>query len=176
MICLARAGLPSGFLRGHDLRQPIQVGNDTPVHRLIKGKEPRLMRQELPHCGCFLALLREFRPIRTYALLKVQPSPRMGKRHGHGRQPLGSREDEDHRVLFPRLAGRLIANAPPQIDHLFALVVDAAGAPQLVAARKILCERLPHALKPCTRIPVNLGARRNFLYHGTLLPYLMTLV
>jgi hypothetical protein len=54
---------------------------------------------------------------------------------------------EDHGVLSPRLARRLVANAAPEIDDLFAVAVDAARRPELVAPGEVLEEGVAYALE-----------------------------
>ena len=68
-------------------------------------------------------------------------------------RPLVAENSQDHRALFPRLARRLVPNAPPQVDHPLAVAMHAAGGSELVPAREVLGESLPHGLEALGRIP-----------------------
>ena len=114
------------------------------------------------------ALLGELRPVRCDALLVVEPAARVGDRQGHRGQALGCRVDQDHRVLFPRLAGRLVPHTAPQVDDLLAAVVHAASAAQLVAPREILDERIAHGIKAATDMSLETRHR-----YGSQFPLVM---
>jgi hypothetical protein len=106
--------------------------------------------EELADGNLFLALLREFRPVRAHPFFVVEPAARVGNGQGHCGQALGSRVDDYHGVLFPGLARLLISNTAPEINHLLTVLIDAAGAAQLSAPSEVLDEGLAHGLKATT--------------------------
>jgi hypothetical protein len=57
VVRLPRTRLPGRALAGHDSRQTIEICNNRPVNRLVKGKQSGLVGQELPDGGHFLAVL-----------------------------------------------------------------------------------------------------------------------
>ena len=63
--------------------------------------------------------------------------------------------NQDHGVLLPRFAGRLVAHPTPQVDHLLAAVVHATGATQLVARREVFGERIAHGLEAGAHVPLD---------------------
>jgi hypothetical protein len=63
--------------------------------------------------------------------------------------------DDDHRALFPRLAGFLVADAAPEIDDPLAAAIDAAGAAQLVPMGEVVGKRLSHRLKAACHEPLD---------------------
>ena len=169
VIGLPRARLPGRFLASQHDRQPIEVGDQTPVRLLIEGKQTRLMRQQLADGDSLLALLGELRPVGGDAFLVVEPAPGMGERQRHRRQALGGRVDENHGVLFPRLAGRLVPHTAPQVNDLLAPVVHATGAAQFVAPGEILSERIAHGLKARAYMPP-ISMRCDAFMGGALFP------
>ena len=151
VVGLPASRLPGGFLSSQYDRQPIQVRHHALVDRLTEREQAGLMSQQLPDRHVVLALLGELRPVRAHPLFVIEPAARVGHRHGHGRQALGRREHQDHGVLFPRLAGRLVPNPAPQVDHLLAVAVDAAGRPQLTPAGEVVGKGLAHRLETGAR-------------------------
>jgi len=165
MISLARARLPCRLLaRQHD-RKTVEVGHEIPVPLLIEGKQARLVRKQLADSDVLLAVLGEFRPVAADALLVVEPAAGVGQCERHRGQALGGRVDQDHGVLLPRLAGRLVAHAAPQVNDLLAPVIHATGAAQFVAQGEILGECIAHGLEACAYMPLDTNALRCF--HGT---------
>ena len=142
VIGLPRAGLPHRFLAGQHHRQTIEVGDQAPVHRLIEGEQARLVSQELADGDGLFSLLGKLRPVAADALLVVEPAPGMGDRQGHRGQALGSRVDQDHRVLLPGLTGRLVPDTAPQVDDLLTSMVHATSAAQFVSPGEVLGERI----------------------------------
>ena len=43
VISLSRARRPCWFLTGQNNRQPVEIGDDLPVNRLVKGKQSGLV-------------------------------------------------------------------------------------------------------------------------------------
>ena len=152
VIGLSRAGLPCRFLTGQHHREAIEVGHDAAIDGFVEREQSRLMRQELADGDLLFALLRELRPVRGHPLFVVEPAARVGECQGHGRQALRGRVDDDHRVLLPRLARLLVANAAPEIDDLLAVVIGTAGATQLAASLEVLGKRLAHRLEAATDV------------------------
>ncbi len=113
VVGLAAPRFPLRLLAGEDDRQAVQVRDNGLVHRLAEGEEARLVGQELPDGDHLLALLGELRPVRAHALVVIEPAARVSQCERHRRKPLGGRVGEDHRVLFPRLAGGLVADPTP---------------------------------------------------------------
>ena len=85
----------------------------------------------------------------------------MGEGERHRGQTLRRRVDDHHGVLFPRLAGPLVADAAPEIDDLLAAVIGTAGAAQLPAPGEVLGERVAHRLEARADVPVDDIARRS---------------
>jgi hypothetical protein len=127
-------------LAGHDARQPVEIGDGVSVDRLVEGEQSGLVRQQLPDGDRFLAALGELRPIAAHAFVVVEPASRMRERKRHRSEPLGGGVDDHHGVLLPWLAGGLVADAAPQIDHLLPAAIDAACRPELVSADEVLNE------------------------------------
>src|SRR5690606_2625941 len=98
----------------------------------------------------------------------VEPAARVRERERHGSQALGGRVDQDHGAFFPRLAGRLVARAAPQVDDLLAAVVGAAGAAQLAASEEVLDERIARRFE--TGLDAPLDARRAAMLQRTSAP------
>src|SRR6185369_17715885 len=94
-----------------------------------------------------LPLLGELGPVGADALLVIEPAAGMGDRESHRRQALGCRIDDDHRVFQPRLAGRLVSHAAPQVDDLLPALIDATGAAQFMPPREIPGERVAHGFE-----------------------------
>jgi hypothetical protein len=63
--------------------------------------------------------------------------------------------DDDHRVLLPRCSCVLVADPTPEIDHLLAPNVGAAGATQLTAPGKVLGKRFAHPFKATTGVSLD---------------------
>jgi hypothetical protein len=59
VIRLTRSGLPSGFLPGEHDREAIEVGDHAAIDRFLKGKEPRLVGEQLPDGDLLFPLLSE---------------------------------------------------------------------------------------------------------------------
>ena len=155
VIGLPRPGLPRGLLaRQHD-RQPIEVGDEAAIDRLVEREQPRLVREELADGDALLALLRELRPVPAHPLLVVEPAARVGHRHGHRRQPLGGRVDDDHGVSLPGLASLLVSDSAPEIDDLLAAAIGAAGAAELLAVSEVVGKRVAHCLVAATDVSLN---------------------
>src|SRR2546425_5089321 len=114
----------------------------------MEGIQPGLVREQLPDSDAFFALLGKLRPVRADALVVIKQAPRMGQRHGQAGHPLGGGVHYDHRILFPGLAGGLVADAAPQVHDFFPTVVNATGGPQLVPVGEVLDEGFSHGLKP----------------------------
>src|SRR5215207_6150343 len=70
----------------------------------------------------------------------------MGKRESHGCHAFRCRVNQSHRVLLPRLAGRLVPYAAPQVNYLFAPVIYAASCAHFAPPDEILGERFAHGL------------------------------
>ena len=109
------------------------------------------MGQQLPDRDFFFTVLSELGPICGNAFVVIEPPARVGDRERHRRQTLGGRVDDHHRILLPRFAGRPVANPAPEVDHLFATMINATGAAEFVAAGEIFgegftygFEALPH--------------------------------
>jgi hypothetical protein len=111
--------------------------------------------QELADGDLFLALLRELRPVPADRRFVVDPAARMGNGQRHRRQALGGRVDEDHGVPLPRLARRLVSDAAPHVDDLFASEVGAACAAQLASPGEVLGERFADVLKAAADLTLN---------------------
>ena len=126
VVGLARAGLPRRLLTGQHHREAIEVGHHAAIDRFVEREESRLMRQELADGDLLLSLLRELGPVRGHPLFVVEPAAGVGERQGHGRQALRGRVDDDHRVLLPRLARLLVADAAPEVDDLLAVVIGSS--------------------------------------------------
>ena len=127
--------------------QAVEVGDDAPVHLLVEAEEPGLVGEQLADGGPLLAGLGELRPVGGDPLVVVEPAARVGEGHGHGGHALRGREDEDHRVLLPRRAGRAVPDAAPQVDDLLAVPGRWQQArADLTAAAEVLDERLAHGL------------------------------
>jgi hypothetical protein len=90
--------------------------------------------EELADRDVLLAVLRELRPVGTDALVVVEQAPRVGEGHDHSGRALGGREHQDHRVCLPGLTGGLVAGPGPEVDHLLAVAIDAAGGSKLLPA------------------------------------------
>jgi hypothetical protein len=59
VIRLLRPGLPPRLLTRQDDRQTIEVGDDTPIDRLIDGEQPGLVCEQLSDGDALFALLRD---------------------------------------------------------------------------------------------------------------------
>ena len=105
------------------------------------------MREELADGDVVLALLRELRPVPAHPLLVVEPAARVGDGHGHRRQPLGRRVDDDHRVPLPGLTRLLVSDSAPEVDDLLTPAIGAAGAAEFVAMSEVVGKRLAHRLE-----------------------------
>src|SRR6266851_4054566 len=147
VISLPHARFPGWFLPRHDASQPVEVGDDALIHRFIEGKQGGLVREQLPDGDLFFALLGKLRPVRADAFLVIKQAPRMRQRHGQAGQALGGGVHTHHRLLFPGVAGGLVADAAPQVHDFFPLVVDATGCSQLVPPGEVLDERCSYGLK-----------------------------
>ena len=73
-----------------------------------------------------LPSLGKLRPIGAHAFLVVEPAAGMRERQRHRCQALGGRVHHDHGVLFPGLAGCLVPNPAPKVDHLLPVAIEAA--------------------------------------------------
>jgi hypothetical protein len=82
----------------------------------------------------------------------------VGDGERHGGQTLRGRVDHHHRVLLPGLTRLLVPSAAPQVDHLFAAVIGAAGAAQFSPPSEVLDERLAHHLKARLDLSLNNNA------------------
>src|SRR5688500_11809777 len=71
----------------------------------------------------------------------------MRERKCHRREALRCGVHNDHCVLLPGLASRLVANASPKVDDLLPVAVYAARSPEFVSAGEVLNESVPHGLK-----------------------------
>ena len=89
----------------------------------------------------------------------------MGEGEGHGGQALGGRVDEHHGVLLPQLAGQLVPHTAPQVDHLLAVVIGAAGTAQFAPPSEVLDERLAHRLQATADVPLNFREPRRPIAH-----------
>ena len=152
MVGLARAGLPCRLLTGQDHREAIEVGHDAAIDGFVEREESRLMRQELADGDLLFSLLRELGPVRGHPLFVVEPAAGVGECQGHGCQALRGRVDDDHRVLLPRFARLLVADAAPEVDDLLAVAIGTAGATQLTASGEVLGKRLAHRFKATTDV------------------------
>ena len=117
MIRLPRPRFPRGFLTRQHGPQAIQIGDHAAIDVFVKGKQPRLVTEELADGDRLLALLREFRPVPADRRFVIKPAAGMGEGHRHRGEPLGGGPDEDHGVLLPQLARPLVPNASPEVDH-----------------------------------------------------------
>ena len=66
---------------------------------------------------------------------------------------------------LPRLAGRLVSYAAPQVNKPLAQVVHATGTAQFVTPGEVLNERIAHGLKARAYIPLNTDCV--LMLHGT---------
>ena len=155
VIRLARPRRPCRRLPGQHLGQPVQIRDETAVHRHIEREERRVMREQLTDGDRRLAVLGELRPVRAHGRLVVEPAPRMRKGHGHRGEALRRGVDEDHGVRLPRLACPRVPHAAPKIDDLFAVEVGTAGAAELAAAREIFREDVADVLEARADVPFN---------------------
>jgi hypothetical protein len=113
--------------------EPIEIGDDAAVDRLVEGIQACLMCQQLPHSDPRLAVLRELGPIGRDPLLVVEPPARMRDRQRHRRQTFRGRVDDDHRVAFPRLARELVADTAQRSTAFSPCNVGATRAAQFPA-------------------------------------------
>ena len=164
VICLPCARCPGWFLPCQDLREPIDVGDDALVHRLIEGEQCGLMRQELPDSNSLLVLLSKLRPVGTDTFVVIQQAPRMRKRLHHRGQSLGGREYVHHSVQFPMLSGGAVTDPAPEINGAFTLVVNATRRAEFVPVGEILDERFTHFFESWLDESFNLNA--GSLCHG----------
>lgn len=72
----------------------------------------------------------------------------MSHRHRGRGHALGGGERQHHRIFPPRLAGLGVANASPQIDDLFAAVIDTNRGADLTAALEVAGKLLLDGLEP----------------------------
>src|SRR5688500_5490662 len=86
----------------------------------------------------------------------------------HRGKSLGRGVHDNHRVLFPRRAGRLVANAAPKIDDFLAAMIDAARGAELSSSGEVFEESVAHGVKACADVTVNQSWSANF--HGRLSP------
>src|SRR6516225_9954705 len=89
VIRLPGSRLPRWFLTREDDRKAVKVGDNGSVHALIERKQAGLMRQELADGDSLLAILRELRPVNTYAFFEVEPAARVGDGERHSGQTFG---------------------------------------------------------------------------------------
>src|SRR5659263_155136 len=148
MVGLPRSWLPHRFLPRQDDRQPVEICDDALVPGFIEGKQPSLVRQQLPDGDLILTLLGKLRPVLRDTLIVIKQAPRIGKRHSQTGQSLCCGEHNHHRIFFPGCASSLVPYATPYINDFFTTVVDATGGSDLIAASKVLDERFPYRLKP----------------------------
>ena len=141
VIGLTRPRLPCRFLAGEHDGETIEVRDDVPIDGLIEGEQAGLVREELTDGDSLFAMLRELGPVPGDSFFVVEPAAGVRDREGHRREALRGGVDEHHGVPFPRLARLLVADAAPEIDHLLAANVGAAGATQLTASDKVLGKR-----------------------------------
>ena len=154
VISLTRSGLPRGCLpREHD-REPIEVGDDVAVHRLLEGKQPCLMGEQLADGNCLFAPLGELGPVSGHPCFVIQPATRVGESECHRCQPLRGRVDDDQGVPFPALACLFAANAAPDVDDLLTTAIHATGATQLPASGEVVRKYLANGLEAWTDVPV----------------------
>ncbi len=77
-------------------------------------------------------------------------------------RPLVAPVDQDHRALFPGLAGRLVGHAAPQVHDFLTLVIHTVGTPRLVPPSEIRSERLSHGLKARADVSLDMHAFRRY--------------
>ena len=157
VIGLTRPRFPCRLLASEHDRQAIQIGDHAAIDGLIKGKQPRLVGEELADSDLPFALLRELGPVSGDSLFVIEPAAGMGDRQGHGGQALGGRVDEHHGAPLPRLACPLVPNTAPEVDDLLAAVVGTARAAQLPALYEVLGKYLAHGLKAPTDVSLYRG-------------------
>jgi hypothetical protein len=117
VIRLPGARLPRRLLAREDDGEPIEIGDDAAIDRLVDRKQSGLVREELADGDAFLAVLAEFRPVGADALLVIEPAARMRNRKRHRRKAFRRRMDDDHGVALPWFAGVLVADTAPEIDY-----------------------------------------------------------
>ena len=156
VIGLTRSGLPRGFLPGEHDREAIQVGDHAAIDGFLKGKQSRLMREQLADGDLLFPLLRELGPVPGHPLFVIEPAPRVREGERHRGQTLRGRVDDHHRVLLPGLAGLLVADAAPQIDDLLAAVIDTTGATELTPSVRSFQRTPRDRLEATTDVTVDL--------------------
>ena len=155
VIRLMRAGLPCRLLTGEHDRQAVEIGDHAAIDRFLEGKQPCLVGEQLSDGDPVLPLLRELGPVSGHALFVVQPTAGVGDRESHRGETLGRRVDHHHGVRLPRRTGLLVADAAPEIDDLFAAMIDTTAAAQLPATREVLDECVAHGLEARADVPVH---------------------
>jgi hypothetical protein len=55
--------------------------------------------------------------------------------------------NDNHGVLFPRLARRLVSDATPQVNQFLSMVKNATGTAQLSPSTEVLGKRFAHSFK-----------------------------
>lgn len=74
VIPLPRSRLPGRAVACHHRREAIEVRHHAPVHGLVEGEQPHLVREQLPDGDVLLPVLRELRPVSRDAGVVVQPT------------------------------------------------------------------------------------------------------
>jgi hypothetical protein len=110
------------------------------------------MREELADGDLLLALLRKLGPVSGHPFFVVEPAARVRDGEGHGREALRGGVDEHHGASLPRVARLFVAGTAPEVNDLPAVVIGAAGAPQLTPSSKVRGKRLAHRLKAVTDV------------------------
>src|SRR6185369_4100364 len=93
VISLTRSWFPRWFLPRENLRQTIQIADQTSIEWLIEREQRSLVGQKLPDCDFFFTVLAKLRPIRANAFIVVEPASRMREGESHRRETFSCRVD-----------------------------------------------------------------------------------
>ena len=72
-MALTRPASTRRLPRQH-VRQPIEIGDEYPVERNVEREQAGLMGEQLADGDVLFPMLREFRPVRTDALVVIEPA------------------------------------------------------------------------------------------------------
>src|SRR5262245_7720359 len=153
VVAVLRSWLPCRLLSCQNLRESIVIGQLLDRQRLINRYQAGLMREELPNGDLSFARLGKFWPVLCHGRVEAEQSSTMSDHQRRCRHSFRDRKSQAKRVFLPRLSMRSLA--APQIDDLYASMVNAAGGALLAALVKIPLKRKTHRVEISAAMALN---------------------
>ena len=153
-----RPRLPAGRLRGQPrrrLRPVVQVGDR---HRLVPGRQPGRVRQQVPDLDVLLARGGELGPVPGHRRGQVEVAAVGQDQRTQRRHRLGGGTGVEDGVALPGRGACRVGVTAPQVDHRLAVQVHRHRGADVMRLQRLL-QRLPHSAEP-------VGARAVSLGHG----------